>query len=69
MLNEKDLQFFKPIWRRVIVACMLTGWTAVEWLTGNSFWGTLTSALLVYFTWAFMVNYPRLATVSKKKIS
>jgi len=45
-IDERDRKFFQPVWRRVLVISLLSVWTAVEWLTGNPFWGTLTTGAL-----------------------
>lgn len=66
-MNDKDLQFFQPVWRRVVVVVALAGWTAVEWWTGNSFWGTLTSGALVYCAWMCKVHYPRKAVAPRNE--
>lgn len=45
-VDERDLKFFKPLWRRILIISALSIWTAVEWMTGNPFWGTLTTGAL-----------------------
>jgi hypothetical protein len=59
-MYKKDLEFFKPLWRRLMIVFLLTGWTAMEWWYENTFWATLTSGALAYCLWLFIANYRKI---------
>lgn len=45
-----DLQipFFRPLWRRVVFAVVLAGWTIFELVAGSTWWALLVGGILVY---------------------
>lgn len=59
-LQENDLKWFKPLWRRVAVAVFLGLWLAWELLyTQDMFWAFLVGAALAYVAWNFFYTYPK----------
>ena len=59
-LKENDLKWFKPMWRRVVVAVFLTIWLCWELLyTQDMFWALLVGAALAYVAWNFFYAYPK----------
>jgi hypothetical protein len=59
-LKENDLNWFRPLWRRVAVAVFLGLWLAWELLfTRDMFWAFLVAAALAYVGWNFFYNFPK----------
>lgn len=59
MIRDEDLDFFRPLPRRIGVTLFLTLWSLYEWLAVNSaFWGTLTGACAVYCYYRLFLTYP-----------
>jgi hypothetical protein len=50
-------EWFRPIWRRVIVVALCLGWAIFEIIGGSPFWAILFGAMGLYcahqFLWAF----------------
>ena len=44
-MNEADRKFFRPKWRRVTATVFCFGWTLVEWLSGEPFWGMIAAGI------------------------
>lgn len=56
--------FFRPLWRRVLVAGLCLVWAIFEFSSGAFFWAILFGACFVYLSWQFFVvfdpaNYER----------
>lgn len=49
--------FFRPLWRRVLVAVLLVGWTIFEVFGGSMLWAVLFGALAVYTIREFFLVY------------
>jgi hypothetical protein len=59
-LKENDLNWFKPLWRRVVVAVFLTLWLGWElFFTRDMFWAALVGAALAYVAWNFFWTFPK----------
>lgn len=57
-MNDRDRDWFAPLWRRVLVVAFLAVWTGWEWLFNHDqLWGTMTAGLLAYAVWAFFIGY------------
>ena len=56
-MRDNDLIFFRPMWRRVAVTLFCVAWAAVEWLTGQPFWGIIASGVTAYCVWVLFYNY------------
>lgn len=52
------MQWFRPIYRRVILVGIVAIWCAWEWLNNqDQFWGLMTLAALAYSVWVFFINF------------
>lgn len=59
-MKQNDLNWFRPLWRRVAVAVFLTGWLAWElFYTHDSFWALLVGAALAYSLYNFFYAFPK----------
>lgn len=67
MIRDNDLSFFLPLWRRVLVLAVLLVWTAFEWAMGDTFWGTLVTALTAYVVWTLFINFDRRVAQAEAK--
>ena len=53
-----SLQWFRPLWRRVILVGGIAVWSGVEWFRNNDqFWGMITLAALAFGVWTFFINF------------
>lgn len=59
-LKENDLNWFRPLWRRVAVVVFLTAWLIWEvvW-TKETLWMVLVGAALAYSLWNFFYAFPK----------
>ncbi len=56
---ELQIDFFLPVWRRVVLLAVCFGWAAVEFLSGAPFWGSIFAALGGYALWQlFLCDWP-----------
>jgi uncharacterized membrane protein YfcA len=59
-LKENDVNWFRPMWRRVAVAVFLAVWLAWELLyTRDQFWAVLVGLALAYVAWNFFYKFPK----------
>lgn len=60
MAQQNNLEWFRPLWRRVIVVGFCAAWTLFEWFySRDQFWGFLTLAVLAYAVWTFLIDFDR----------
>lgn len=57
MIKDNQHPFFRPLWRRVAVVAVCVIWSAVEFVAGTPFWGTLLAGMAIYGAWTFLVTY------------
>ena len=59
-LKQNDLNWFRPLWRRVAVVVFLTAWLAWELLwSKDTFWALLVGAALAYSLYNFFYAFPK----------
>ena len=59
-LKENDLNWFRPLWRRVAVVAFLTVWLAWEAIwTKETLWIVLVGAALAYSLYNFFYAFPK----------
>jgi len=59
-LKENDVNWFRPLWRRVAVAVFLTAWLGWEvFYSGDQFWALLVGLALAYVAWNFFYKFPK----------
>ena len=58
-LFELQIDFFRPVWRRVVLVAICLGWAVFEFMTAAPFWGIIFGALGVYALWQlFLCRWP-----------
>ena len=56
---ELQIDFFRPLWRRVVLLVVCFGWAAFEFLAGAPFWGIIFGSLGGYALWQlFLTDWP-----------
>lgn len=66
-LKENDVNWFRPLWRRVAVAVFLTLWLGWELLyTRDQFWSVLVGLALAYVAWNFFYKFPKEETSNEQ---
>jgi hypothetical protein len=59
-MNEKDTNWFRPLWRRVLVTAIIVAWFGYETLfTHDSLWISITAIGIAYCAWNFFIRFPR----------
>ena len=59
-LNKSDSDFFRPMWRRVLVTAVLVAWFCYETLFSHEqMWIAITGIGVVYCVWNFFLRYPK----------
>ncbi|WIY54006.1 hypothetical protein O9Z70_05615 [Devosia sp. YIM 151766] len=59
-LKQNDLNWFRPLWRRVAVVLFLAAWLVWEVLfTGEQLWMILVGAALAYALYNFFYAFPK----------
>ena len=59
-MNQKDADFFRPLWRRVVITGIVAAWCAYEALFSHeTMWIVITGAGLVYCVWNFFLRFPQ----------
>lgn len=59
-LKQNDLNWFRPLWRRVAIVVFLIAWLGWELLgSGDMFWASLVGAALVYSLYNFFYAFPK----------
>lgn len=66
MIRDKDLDFFRPYWRRIAVTLVCACWAATEFMIfGSPFWGIIAAACAVYCYYRLFLTYPNPKDTSK----
>jgi hypothetical protein len=59
-MNQKDTDFFRPLWRRVVITGLVAAWFGYEtFFSRDSLWITVTGASLAYCVWNFFLRFPK----------
>jgi hypothetical protein len=59
-INQKDADFFRPLWRRVAVTAVVAAWCAYEtFFSQEQMWIAITSVALIYCVWNFFLRFPK----------
>ena len=61
-MNQKDADFFRPLWRRVAVTGVVAAWFCYETFLAvprDTLWVAVTSVGLVYCVWNFFLRFPQ----------
>jgi hypothetical protein len=58
-LNQKDTDFFRPMWRRVVVTAVVAAWFCYEtFFSKDQMWMVITAVGLAYCVWNLFLRYP-----------
>lgn len=57
MASDREHPFFRPRWRRIAIVVVCAVWAAVEWASGQPFWGMVALAVTGYAVWTFLIAY------------
>ena len=59
-MKPNDIDWFRPLWRRVAVTGFLAIWCGWEWLWNKEpFWGVIVGAALIYSLYNFFYAFPK----------
>jgi hypothetical protein len=59
-MNERDTEWFRPLWRRVAVTAFCGVWAGWEWLfTLDPLWKWIALAAFGFAIWTFFVTFDR----------
>ena len=58
-MKERDVNFFRPVWRRIAVVAVCLIWAALEFWHGEQMWIFITLGLTGYAVWSFFITYPK----------
>jgi hypothetical protein len=58
-LKDRDIQFFRPLWRRIAVIALCAIWAGFELWHGEQLWIVITLGLTAYAVWAFLITFPK----------
>lgn len=59
-MKANDVNWFRPLWRRVLITGIVAVWCVWEWVFNQDpFWGVLTAALLAYAAYNFFYAFPK----------
>lgn len=56
-LIDTNHPFFRPLWIRIIVVALATGWGIFEFTTGSVFWGIISFGFAGLAFWGFFVDF------------
>lgn len=57
-VNQRDSDFFRPLWRRIAVTVFVAGWVAWEFFyTHDQTWIFIALGMLAYAVWTFFIAY------------
>jgi hypothetical protein len=58
-VKERDVNFFRPLWRRIAVTAVCVVWAALELWHGEQMWIWITLGLSAYAVWNFFIAFPK----------
>jgi hypothetical protein len=59
-MKERDVQWFRPLWRRVLVTAICVLWAALELVRHtDQMWMLITAGLSAYAIWTFFLTFPK----------
>lgn len=53
---ELQIDFFLPLWRRLLLLAVCFGWAVFEFIAGAPLWGMIFGAMGVYALWQFFLT-------------
>jgi hypothetical protein len=64
-LKQRDVEWFRPLWRRVAVTAVCVVWAGLEALHRDQTWILITLGLSAYAIWTFFVTFPKAPPASE----
>ena len=59
-MKESDLNFFRPLWIRLLVTAVCVTWFAAEALfSRDPLWLGITGVAIIYCVWNFFLRWPK----------
>ena len=59
-MNERETNFFRPLWIRVLVTGIVAVWFVLEAvLSHDQLWMGITAVGVVYCVWNFFLRFPK----------
>ena len=59
-MTPRDADFFRPLWRRVVVTVIVGAWFCYEsFISKDQLWITITAVGLAYCVWNFFLRFPK----------
>lgn len=59
-MNSRDADFFRPLWRRVVITAVVAVWFCYEaFFSHETLWITITAVALAYCVWNFFLRFPK----------
>ncbi len=58
-MKERDINFFRPLWRRVAVLTVCVVWAGLEVWHGEQLWIMITLGITAYAAWNFFIAFDR----------
>lgn len=59
-LKDSEIEWFRPLWLRVLVTTLVAAWFAWETLVNqDQLWMLITGAALAYAVWNLFIKYPK----------
>lgn len=58
-MKDRDVQFFRPLWRRVVVTAVCVVWAGFEILGRDPTWIAVSIGFVAYAVWALFIRFPK----------
>ena len=58
-MKQRDVEWFRPLWRRVVVTAVCAVWAAMELLHHDQTWILITLGLTAYAVWTLFLTFPK----------
>ncbi|MBO6539865.1 MAG: DUF3329 domain-containing protein [Rhizobiaceae bacterium] len=56
-LFELNDEFFRPVWKRVLIVAATVGWACFEFYSGQTFWGVIFLGIGVYAIYGLFIAF------------
>lgn len=58
-MKQSEIDWFRPLWKRVAVTAFAAVWSALEWYWNEPFWGLLTAGIFAFCIFSFFLTFPK----------
>jgi hypothetical protein len=66
-MKDRDIAFFRPLWRRVVVTVVCVVWAIAELIGRDGLWIAITLGLTAYAVWTLFITFPKDAPAKEEK--